>query len=115
MLFIFRTLTKKFTDKLAETIATSNEKISQLQRHLELKDELNKKWSVQTKDIVKKLETFIAQLKKELRTSRKENNELKSQLEYEKKRFEQYKYFLKIIASDVDQSDGVVQDIGTTV
>lgn len=115
-IFFFRALNKKFAVTLSETTATFNEKMAKLQRHLEMKDELNKKWSVETKDIVKNLETFIGQLKKELRMLRKENSKLRSELEYEKKKFEQYKYFLKIIASDVDHSNGVVQEnVGTAV
>lgn len=103
MKYFFRLLSKTFTDKLTETVAAFNEKNAKLQQQLESKDQLNKKWSTESKAIVENFEKLVVQLKKELNKSKKENNKLNMQLEYEQKKFLQYKSFLEVITKDVDK------------
>lgn len=70
---------------------------------LDFKDQINKKWSTETKTIVQSLEKLVANLKKELNKSKKENKILKSDLYDERQKFEQYKGFLQIINNDVNK------------
>lgn len=103
-------LTTTYSNKLAEVTASCNEKIAQLQVQLESKDGINKKWSVETKAIVESLEKLVASLKRELNKSKKENKRLRSELEDQQNKFEQFKHFLQLITNDVDKISQMAQE-----
>lgn len=103
-------LTKAFTNKMTETTAHFKEELAELQKQLESKDQLNKKWSVESKAIVENLEKLIGSLKKELKKTKRENNKLKIQVEYEQNKFEQYKGFLQVVTKDVDKITKIAED-----
>lgn len=70
---------------------------------IESKDQINKKLFVETKDIVENLEKLIGSLKKELSLTKKQNKKLNSQLEEQKRKFDQCKHFLHLINEDVEK------------
>lgn len=49
------------------------------------------------------MENLVTNLKRELNKLKKENKILKSELDDERKKFQQYKSFLQIINNDVDK------------
>lgn len=77
---------------------------------LNSKDQINKKWSIETKTIVQSLENLVATLKKDLSKTKKENKRLRSELFGERKKFEQYKHFLELITNDVDKISKMVPE-----
>lgn len=96
-------MSNKLTDKLSESAAVFNERILKLEADLEAKEQINKKWSTETKSIAESFEKMISHLKKKLTKANKTNETLTSDLETQKKKCEQYKKFVQILTEDAEK------------
>lgn len=94
---------------MVKTTATYDEKIGHFKAQLETKDQLNKKWCVETKVIVESLENLIVHLKKEFSKSKKENKRLRVELEDQRRKIDHLKGFLQLITDDVDKMSLMAQ------
>ncbi|XP_072377296.1 uncharacterized protein [Diabrotica undecimpunctata] len=87
-------------NKKSESTALYKEHIKELEDEIGIKEKINKKILEETKDVITKFENGIRKLKHELKTIKKENVFLKSELDNNEKKMLYYKDVLQKIAAD---------------